>query len=122
MMTRVMPLAGLWLAIGLTVAVPAAAEGTDRWEGWIVGEPCAGRLQIGDCPLQFIDRPVLLLEDGRHLAFLHGEKGSVKDADVDAAYGRKVRLQGALKDGVIAPVRMDVLEVVGEKKFFKGCL
>jgi hypothetical protein len=106
----------------LLAAGTARAGEAERWEGWIVGEPCAGGPQITDCPLRFVDRPVLLMEDGRHLAFVFGDVAAVKTADIDGAYGRKVRLQGALKDGVIVPVRLDVLEATGERKFFKGCL
>ncbi|KAB2873935.1 MAG: hypothetical protein F9K38_16225 [Pseudorhodoplanes sp.] len=93
-----------------------------RWEGWIVGEPCVDSLQISDCPLRFRARPVLLQEDGSHLSFAHGDKSTLKHPDIDAAYGRKVVIQGEMKDGVVVPARLDVLEVVGEKKFFKGCL
>jgi hypothetical protein len=43
-------------------------------------------------------------------------------AEVDKAYGKKVRIQGGLQDGVLQPVKLEVLEVSGERKFFKGCL
>jgi len=112
----------LLAGIILLAARPAGAAGDERFDGWIVGKPCVGGPQIADCPLRFVDEPVLLLEDGRYLAFVHGDAAAVKPADVDAAYGRRVRLQGTLTNGVIVPVRMDVLEVVGERKFFKGCL
>lgn len=110
------------VAAGLVLAGSAAAAEPDRWEGWIVGEPCVGAPQIADCPLRFIDRPVLLLADGRHLAFQHGGTAAIKATDVDAAYGRKVRIQGSMADDGIVPVRIDVLEATGERKFFKGCL
>lgn len=109
----------LWVA--LLCASPALAN-SQNWEGWIVGEPCAARLQVADCPLRHIDRPVLLLEDGRKLAFLHGEGRSVALDALDKAYGKKVRLTGEIRDGVLHPVRLETLEVTGERKFFKGCL
>jgi hypothetical protein len=109
----------LVLAFGLALAVPASAG---EWEGWLVGEPCAAKLQVADCPLRHIDRPVLLLESGEQLAFAWGDGLAVTPAAVDKSYAKKVRLTGELKDGAIAPVKLDVLETSGEKKFFKGCL
>jgi hypothetical protein len=108
----------------LVLAVPAAAHAVEpqSWEGWIVGEPCAARLQVADCPLRHVDRPVLLLEEGRALAFVVAEGKAVSPAEVDKAYGKKVRIQGGLQDGVLQPVRIETLEVSGERKFFKGCL
>jgi len=101
---------------------PCQSGELDRWEGWIVGEPCVHSLQIAECPLRYVNQPVLLLENGEHLNFLHGEKSSLKHSDIDIAYGRKVAIQGEQKNGVIVPARLDVLELAGEKKFFKGCL
>jgi hypothetical protein len=108
----------------LALSLPAAAHAAESqsWEGWIVGEPCAARLQVADCPLRHIDRPVLLLEEGRALAFIVAEGRAVSPAEVDKAYGKKVRIQGGLQDGVLQPVQLEVLEVSGERKFFKGCL
>ncbi|MBI4756732.1 MAG: hypothetical protein HY778_15210 [Betaproteobacteria bacterium] len=100
----------------------AAAAGAGEWEGWLVGEPCAAAFQVADCPLRHVDRPVLLLESGEKLAFAWGEGRAVDAAAVDKSYAKKVRLTGELKAGVIAPVKLDVLELSGEKKFFKGCL
>jgi len=118
-MRYALPMASLAALLLLT---PAQAGEPQRWEGWIVGAPCAQSLQISDCPLRFISQPVLLLENGEHLLFDYGDKSPLKLSDIDLAYGRKVAIQGEQKEGVIAPARMDVLEVVGEKKFFKGCL
>lgn len=109
------------LCAALLCTAPAFAAG-QAWEGWIVGEPCAARLQVADCPLRHIDRPVLLLEDGRKLAFLHGDGKSIAPDALDKAYGKKVRLTGEVRDGVLHPVKLDTLEVSGERKFFKGCL
>jgi hypothetical protein len=108
-------------ALLLSVGSASAAE-PQTWEGWVVGRPCLEGLQIADCPLRFVDSPVLLLADGQHFAFRHGEEAAVKPADVDTAYGRRVRLQGKLEGGVIVPDRIDVLEATSERKFFKGCL
>lgn len=108
------------LALGLVAAADAAES--PSWEGWIVGEPCAARLQVADCPLRYIERPVLLLEEGRALAFVVAEGRAVSPAEVDKAYGKKVRIQGGLQDGVLQPMQIEVLEVSGERKFFKGCL
>lgn len=110
------PLAAM---IGLALAAPALA---DEWVGWVVGEPCAAKLQVADCPLRHVDRPVLLLESGEKLAFAWGDGLAVSPAAVDKSYAKKVRLTGDLKDGAITPVKLDVLETSGEKKFFKGCL
>jgi len=107
-------------ALGLASASLAAEP--QAWEGWVVGEPCVAPLQVADCPLRHADRPVLLLEEGRALAFVVAEGRAVSPAEVDKAYGKKVRIQGSLKDGVLQPVRLDVLEASGERKFFKGCL
>ncbi len=104
------------------LVAPSAFAAGQAWEGWIIGEPCAAHLQVADCPLRHIDRPVLLLEDGRALAFLHGEGKSVAPDALDKAYGKKVRLTGEIRDGVLQPVRLETLEVTGEHKFFKGCL
>lgn len=112
---------GFLLAVALLGAPPTFAAG-QNWEGWIVGEPCAARLQVADCPLRHIDRPVLLLEDGRALAFLHGDGRSVALDALDKAYGKKVRLTGEVRDGVLHPVKLETLEISGERKFFKGCL
>ena len=117
------PMVGLIAAIMTAAAVlPSQAGELSRWEGWIVGEPCVRSLQIAECSLRFVDQPVLLLENGEHLNFIYGEKSSLKHADIDIAYGRKVAIQGEQKSGVIVPARLDVLELAGEKKFFKGCL
>lgn len=107
-------LAALWPMAGATATLAS-------FDGWVVGEPCAAQLRIADCPLRFADHPVLLLEDGRRLAFLHGDKGIAWD-QVDKAYGKKVRVSGELRDGVLHVARLDVQEVAGERKFFKGCL
>ncbi len=104
------------------LCTPPAFAASQSWEGWIVGEPCAARLQVADCPLRHIDRPVLLLEDGRALAFLHGDGRSVAPDALDKAYGKKVRLTGEVRDGVLHPVKLETLEISGERKFFKGCL
>ncbi len=93
-----------------------------EWEGWLVGEPCAAKLQVADCPLRHVDHPVLLLENGKQLAFAWGDGLAVTPAAVDKSYAKKVRLTGELKNGAISPVKLDVLETSGEKKFFKGCL
>lgn len=114
-------LAGLAVVAFLATGDAQASEPA-KWDGWIVGKPCVAELRIVDCPLRLIGEPVLLMEDGRHVAFLFGDKTAVKETDIDGAYGRKVRLQGSMKDGVVVPERMDLLEIVGEKKFFKGCL
>ena len=108
----------------LALCLPAAAHATEpqSWEGWIVGEPCAARLQVADCPLRHADRPVLLLEEGRALAFVVADGKGIAPDQVDKAYGKKVRIQGELKAGVLYPSRLDVLEISGERKFFKGCL
>jgi len=103
----------------LLLAVPALA---DEWVGWMVGEPCAASLQVADCPLRHVDQPVLLLENGEKLAFAWGEGKAINAAAVDKSYAKKVRLSGEIKGGVLAPVKLDVLETSGEKKFFKGCL
>lgn len=108
--------------LALNLAAAAHAAESQSWEGWIVGEPCAARLQVADCPLRHIDHPVLLLEEGRALAFVVAEGRAVSPAEVDKAYGKKVRIQGGLQDGVLQPVQIEVLEVSGERKFFKGCL
>jgi hypothetical protein len=108
--------------LALSLAATANAAESQSWEGWVVGEPCADRLQVADCPLRHIDRPVLLLEDGRALAFVVAEGRAVSPAEVDKAYGKKIRIQGGLQDGVLQPVQLEVLEVSGERKFFKGCL
>lgn len=112
------------MALLLVLSFPAAAHAAESrsWEGWIVGEPCADRLQVADCPLRHIDRPVLLLEEGRALAFVVAEGVAISPAEVDKAYGKKVRIRGDLRDGVLQPVQLEVLEVSGERKFFKGCL
>jgi hypothetical protein len=115
----------MWTLIALlALSLSAAAHAVESpsWEGWIVGEPCADRLQVADCPLRHIERPVLLLEDGRALAFVMAEGRVASPAEVDKAYGKKVRIQGGLQDGVLQPVKLEVLEVSGERKFFKGCL
>lgn len=109
------------LAIALLQASLACAA-SQAWDGWIVGEPCAAAYQVADCPLHHVDRPVLLLEDGRVLAFLHGEGESIAPDALDKAYGKKVRLTGELRDGVLQPVKLDLLETSSEHKFFKGCL
>jgi hypothetical protein len=108
--------------LALSLSAAAHAVESPSWEGWIVGEPCADRLQVADCPLRHIERPVLLLEDGRALAFVMAEGRVASPAEVDKAYGKKVRIQGGLQDGVLQPVKLEVLEVSGERKFFKGCL
>jgi hypothetical protein len=109
----------LLASLGLLLAIPASAG---EWEGWLVGEPCAAKLQVADCPLRHIDHPVLLLESGERLAFAWGDGQAINPAAVDKSYAKKVRLTGEMKNGAIAPVKLDVLETSGEKKFFKGCL
>jgi hypothetical protein len=99
----------------------ASAATVQTFDGWLVGEPCAAQLRIVDCPLSFADRPVLLLEDGRMLAFVHGDKGVGWD-QVDKAYGKKVSVSGEVHDGTLHVARLDIKESSGERKFFKGCL
>lgn len=107
--------------LGLATSVSQAAE-PQAWEGWIVGAPCADALRVADCPLRYVDKPVLLLESGQRLAFLSGEGKAISADEVDKAYAKKVRLTGDVKEGVLHPVKLDLLEVSGERKFFKGCL
>lgn len=109
----------LAFTISLALSLPAAAG---EWEGWLVGDPCAAKLQVADCPLRHIDQTVLLLESGERLAFAWGDGQAITAAAVDKSYAKKVRLTGEMKEGAIAPVKLDVLETSGEKKFFKGCL
>lgn len=110
------------LILTLVAMWPLTAAATlATFDGWLVGEPCAAALRIADCPLSFADRPVLLLEDGRALAFQHGDKGVAWD-QVDKAYGKKVSVSGEIRDGVLHVVRLDIKEATGERKFFKGCL
>lgn len=114
-----------WLAAGVVAALsfPAAhAAEPQAWEGWIVGGACAEQLQVADCPLHYVDQPVLLLENGQKLAFLSGEGKAISAEEVDKAYAKKVRLSGEVKSGVLHPVKLDLLEISGERKFFKGCL
>lgn len=107
--------------LGLAASASQAAE-PQTWEGWIVGAPCADALRVADCPLRYVDRPVLLLENGQKQAFLSGEGKAMSAEEVDKAYAKKVRLTGEVKEGVLYPVKLDLLEVSGERKFFKGCL
>lgn len=107
--------------LGLASSVSQAAE-PQTWEGWIVGAPCADALRVADCPLRHVDEPVLLLENGQKLAFLSGEGKAMSADEIDKAYAKKVRLTGEVKSGVLHPVKLDLLEVSGERKFFKGCL
>lgn len=109
-----------WLISGAALA--AAPAGYAEWTGWIVGEPCVGSIQIQDCPLAYVDTPVLLLESGTTLAFAYGDGSAIRDVDVDKNYTKKVRITGEIKEGAIRPIRLDALEKSGEKKFFKGCL
>lgn len=99
-----------------------AHAASQSWDGWVVGEPCAASFQVADCPLRHIERPVLLLEDGRTFAFLHGEGTGIAPDALDKAYGKKVRLTGEMKAGLLHPVKLDLQETSGERKFFKGCL
>jgi hypothetical protein len=111
------------VATVVLAAVSACAYAQEQaFDGWIVGAPCAERLQIADCPLKFVDHPVFLLESGEKLALVHGEGRTVGPAEIDKVYARKVRLTGEVKDGVLAPVRLDELEKSADKGFFKGCL
>ncbi len=110
----------LLAALLLLAAAPVSAQ--EEWVGWIVGGPCAERLQVADCPLSHVDRPVLLLENGQKMAFLSGEGKAISAEEVDKAYAKKVRLSGEIKEGMLHPVKLDLLEVSGERKFFKGCL
>lgn len=107
--------------LGLISSATQAAE-PQAWEGWIVGAPCADTLRVADCPLRYVDRPVLLLENGQKQAFLSGEGKAISADEVDKAYAKKVRLTGEVKEGMLHPVKLDLLEVSGERKFFKGCL
>ncbi len=114
----------MWRVFLLAVMLAPAAYGNElqAWEGWIVGEPCAATLRVADCPLHYVDQPVLLLENGQKLAFLSGDGKAIPAEEVDKAYAKKVRLSGEVKQGVLHPVKLDLLEVSGERKFFKGCL
>ncbi|MCL5061289.1 MAG: hypothetical protein M1449_13005 [Candidatus Thermoplasmatota archaeon] len=37
------------------LAMPARAE-SPKFDGWVVGEPCAQVLRVADCPLRFVDQ------------------------------------------------------------------
>ncbi len=116
--TRVL---GALVAAGAVALSPGGA-GAEELTGWLVGEPCAATLQVADCPLRFVDRPVLLLESGEKLAFAWGDGKAIDAVAIDKAYAKKVRLTGETRDGALVPVKLDVLETSSEKKFFKGCL
>ena len=105
----------------LPAALPAA-EPLPAWEGWIIGRPCATDLKVADCPLRHVDDPVLLLENGEVHAFRYGSGTPIREQDLDKAYSKKVRLTGVLAGEIIQSVRMDLLEISGERTFFKGCL
>lgn len=109
-------------ALLITETSIAKEDAYPRWDGWIVGKPCAEALRIIDCPLRLVDEPVLLLESGEVLTFRYGQDSPIRQMDLDKAYGKKVRIAGNVKEGVIQSIRMDLLEVSGERKFFKGCL
>lgn len=109
------------LLLVVLLATPARAE-PPTFDGWVVGEPCAPILRVADCPLRFVDRPVLLLENGETLAFVFGEGKTIAPAEIDKVYARKVSVSGEIRDGVLVPIKLDLLEIVGERKFFKGCL
>lgn len=112
---------GHLLALLLWAGAAAGAEDAlPTWDGWIVGEPCAGELRIADCPLRHIDRPVLLLEDGDAVPFRYGEGTGIRDVDIDESYTMLVRITGERKDGVIQSVRLDRLEEMPDRTFFKG--
>jgi hypothetical protein len=106
----------------MLLAPAAYGDELQAWEGWIVGAPCAAALRVADCPLHYVDQPVLLLENGQKLAFLSGEGKAISVEEVDKSYSKKVRLSGEVKEGVLHPVKLDLLETSGERKFFKGCL
>lgn len=110
--------------LSLVLLIWAGPAGTDdalpTWEGWIVGEPCATELRIADCPLRHVDRPVLLLADGEVVPFHHGEGTGIRDVDVDESYTMHVRITGERMDGVIHSVRLDRLEEMPDRTFFKG--
>ncbi len=111
------------LALSLTLPFAAGAKETlPTWEGWIVGAPCAGELRIADCPLRYVDEPVLLLANGESRGFRFGDGSGVRIEEVDKAYSKRVRLTGELAAGVIQSVRLDLLEQSSERVFFKGCL
>lgn len=110
------------LIFSLMLPAMASHAAGQSWDGWVIGEPCAATYQVSDCPLRHIDHPILLLEDGRKLAFLHGEGRNIASDALDKAYGKKVRLTGEMRDGVLHPVKLDIQESSGERKFFKGCL
>lgn len=99
-----------------------AGDDAGAWDGWIVGKPCAADLKVADCPLRHVGDPVLLMENGEQIAFRFGDGSAIGDVEVDEAYGKKIRLTGALRNGRIEPARMDLLEKSGAQKFFKGCL
>jgi hypothetical protein len=113
------------IVLTLAAWLPALslAEQLPTWEGWIIGAPCANALRVADCPLRYVDQPVLLLENGEPRSFVQADGGSIRTQDIDQAYSKKVRLTGALQpDGAIQAVRLDLLEVSGDRIFFKGCL
>jgi hypothetical protein len=116
------PLNRLVLIAALSLPLAVAADELPTWEGWIVGAPCAAGLRVADCPLRHVDDPVLLLENGEVHPFLYGDGSSIREEDLDKAYSKKVRLTGELADGLIQSVRMDLLEISGDRVFFKGCL
>lgn len=109
------------LAFCMILAPLWASAAPQTFDGWIVGRPCALALQVADCPLRHTDQPVLLLEDGGVLELIHGERGLDWD-QVDRAYGKKVRINGQILNGILRVARLDIQESTGERKFFKGCL
>ncbi|WP_139349785.1 hypothetical protein [Thioalkalivibrio denitrificans] len=112
---------GVVLALSLWTGGIAGADDTmPTWEGWIVGGPCAGELRIADCPLRYVDQPVLLLEDGDAVPFRYGEGTGIRDVDIDESYTMLVRITGEREDGVIQSVRLDRLEDSPDRTFFKG--
>lgn len=113
---------GLACLLATAQAAASGPEGYEQWTGWIVGKPCAANFQTQDCPLRYVDKPVLLAENGAVVDFAYGAETPIRDVDIDKSYGKKVRITGHIKNGAIQPIRLDALETSGEKKFFKGCL
>jgi ribosomal 30S subunit maturation factor RimM len=91
----------------------------EKIKGKLVGEDCARQLKLGECFLEKAYPMVLFTDEGDYYRI---ELMGMDIVELDRAFGRNVELTGTLAGGKIKVKGIEVLEPIGEREFFKGCL
>lgn len=103
----------LWAMAGT-----AFAQG-EQIKGRLIGETCAKKGRVGECYFKWANPMVLWTEEGDYYRIdLRGE--GLDQVALDKAFGKEVLVEGEVTEGTIRVTKLEVLNPVGKKEFFKG--